>query len=135
MPDLKQALVYTKPNGCKDASADPERIAAWWKEYRDANIGLATGEVNGIPVSDIDRNHSEGVDGEETLKEMERDLGPLPPTAEALTPNGGRHLYFKYPSVREIGIALKANGVEVIRTAKERLLLLPVPGRGWMGYQ
>ena len=54
MPDLKQALVYTKPNGCKDA---------WWKEYPDANIGLATGEVNGIPVPDIDRNHAEGERG------------------------------------------------------------------------
>ena len=128
MPDLKQALVYTKPNGlrprwaifplrekapavsaekdghgCKDATADPERVAAWWKEYPDANIGLATGKVNGILVLDIDRNHAEGVDGEETLKDLERELGPLPPTVEALTPNGGRHLYFRYPVGRNIG--------------------------------
>ena len=128
MPDLKDALVYTKPNGlrppwavfplrgktpavsaekgghgCKDASADPDTVAAWWKEYPGANIGLATGKANGILVLDIDRNHADGVDGEETLKEMERELGPLPPTVEALTPNGGRHLYFKYPEGRDIG--------------------------------
>ncbi len=127
MPELKDALVYTKPNGlrprwavfplngkalavsrekgghgCHDASADPEKVAAWWREYPRANIGLATGKVNGLVVIDVDRGHADGVDGEETLKDLEEKLGPLPHTVEALTPNGGRHLYFRYPSDRQI---------------------------------
>ena len=47
---------------------------------------------------DVDKNHTPGVDGEETLKELEAKLGPLPETVEVLTPSGGRHLYFKYPA-------------------------------------
>ena len=145
MPELKDALVYTKPNGlrprwavfplngkapavsrekgghgCHDASADPEKVAAWWREYPRANIGLATGKANGLVVIDVDRGHADGVDGEETLKDLEEKLGPLPHTVEVLTPNGGRHLYFRYPSDRQIasraaradfpGVDIRADG-------------------------
>ena len=135
MPELRYALTYTKPNGlrpswavfplrgkipavsrekgghgCLDATADQDIIAAWWKEYPNANIGLATGEKNGILVIDIDRNHGDGTDGEETLLDLIEKFGPLPPTVEALTPNGGRHLYFRYPQGYDIGIHKAPSG-------------------------
>ena len=110
-------------HGWKDASSDPKQIEKWWKQYPDANIGIATGEVNGLVVIDVDRNHGDGsVDGEETLKLLEEKLGSLPDTVEALTPGGGRHLYFRYPAGFDIrsraadahdlwpGIDVKANG-------------------------
>ena len=34
-------------NGCKDATTDAAQIKAWWQKYPNANIGLATGSVNG----------------------------------------------------------------------------------------
>ena len=126
MAKLTDALVYTVPNGlrqpwaifplrgklpairnghgCLDATTDKDTITQWWAKYPNANIGIATGEKNGILVLDIDRNHGNDIDGAETLEDLEKDLGKLPDTVEALTPNGGRHLYFKYPAGYDISI-------------------------------
>ena len=126
MPKLNDALIYTRQNGkrppwaifplrgkfpaikgghgCLDATTDTEIITRWWNEYQNANIGIATGEKNGILVIDVDRNHGNGVDGEESLHDLEDKYGKLPDTVEVLTPNGGRHLYFKYPTGYHIGI-------------------------------
>ena len=40
-------------NGFKDASSDPDTIAAMWGD-REYNIGLATGAVSGVWVFDVD---------------------------------------------------------------------------------
>ena len=85
-------------HGVSDATKDPAQVAAWWTAKPGANIGVACGQINGFIVLDVDKNHTPGVDGEETLKELEAKLGPLPETVEVLTPSGGRHLYFKYPA-------------------------------------
>ena len=125
MPDVRAALVYTKRNGlrppwaifplrgkypaikgghgCLDATADPDTITQWWTQYPNANIGLATGDKNGIVVIDVDVGHDPGIDGTETLRDLERDMGKLPDTVEQQTPNGGRHLFFKYPTGCIIG--------------------------------
>ena len=129
MPRLNDALVYTMPNGkrpawaifplrgkfpavskekgghgCLDATTDTETITKWWTEYPNANIGIATGTVNGLIVIDVDVNHGNDTDGTETMRDMEKELGKLPNTVEALTPNGGRHLFFRYPNGYDIGI-------------------------------
>ena len=114
-------------HGCLDATHENDTVKAWWSDYKKANIGIATGGAHGIVVIDIDRNHTPGVDGEETLKELETKLGPLPETAEVLTPNGGRHLYFSYPAGYNIrnaeggqqkppipGIDIRGNGGYVV---------------------
>lgn len=90
-------------HGCLDATTDKDQINKWWTEYPRANIGVATGTGNGFIVLDVDRGHDESVDGTETLRELEHKIGKLPDTVEALTPNGGRHLYFKYPEGVQIG--------------------------------
>lgn len=118
---LQAALTYTQANGArepwaifpltpggkvptagshgfKDATTDRAQIVEWWTKTPDANIGIATGERNGFIVIDSDQNHEPGVDGEETIRGLESTLGPLPDTVTALTPNGGIHRYFKYPS-------------------------------------
>ena len=42
------------PNGCKDASTDPEQIERWQKQFTNCNWGIATGTISGISVVDID---------------------------------------------------------------------------------
>lgn len=109
-------------NGCLDATTDREKIISWWKKYPYANIGIATGEINGFVVIDVDRGHDDGIDGADTLRELEHKMGALPDTVEALTPNGGRHLFFKYPGGQNIrntegiapGIDIRANGGYVV---------------------
>ena len=54
-------------NGCKDATTDSKQIMEWWTKYPHANIGLATGEANGLIVIDVDIKHHEGKYGDESL--------------------------------------------------------------------
>jgi hypothetical protein len=78
------------PNGLLAATTDPENIKQWWSANQDYNIGIATGETSGVWVLDID-----GDEGEATLRALETEHGALPPTVEAITGGGGRHLYFR----------------------------------------
>ena len=80
-------------HGLKDATRDPNRIAAWWGQWPDANVMAVTGAVAGIWVLDIDPDNG----GAKTLAELEVTHGTLPPTVEVLTGGGGRHLYFRHP--------------------------------------
>ena len=41
-------------HGFTDASTDLNRVAAWWRRWPQANIGLATGRPCGFDVLDID---------------------------------------------------------------------------------
>ena len=50
-PKSKEPLT---PGGFKDASNDPDKIRAWWRQYPNANIGIATGEISGLMVVDVD---------------------------------------------------------------------------------
>lgn len=84
--------VPATPHGCKDATTDPEQVAAWWDGIHLYNVGIAT--VSGIVVLDVDINHNAGKFGDETLEELERQYGPLPDTWMCLTGGGGIHYYF-----------------------------------------
>ena len=83
----------TTRHGLKDASKDDTLLEKWWKRRPDANIGVKTGSDSGIVVVDVDPRHG----GDETLDELLREHGKLPPTVEALTGGGGRHLIFAHP--------------------------------------
>jgi hypothetical protein len=74
-------------HGLKDASRDDERILGWWDGKMDCNVGVATGQVSGVIVLDVD-----GVDGAASLAT----LGPLPPTWRSAT-GRGEHLWFRHP--------------------------------------
>ncbi len=77
-------------HGFKDATSDEEEIAKLFRTG-DENIGIATGE--GLFVLDVDRK--EGLpDGMTSLESLMKQHEPLPVTATAMTPSGGRHYYF-----------------------------------------
>jgi hypothetical protein len=97
--------------GHKDATDNPDRIAAYWSRCPDANIGLATGARNGITVLDVDPRNG----GDRSLERLEEQYGPLPLTRRARSGSGGWHIYFQYlPDVRnsasEIGAGLDIKG-------------------------
>ncbi len=80
-----------------------------------ANIGVSC-DVSGLLVLDIDPRDG----GDETLAELIKQHGELPPTLEVRTGGGGRHLYFEHPGdkrgfVKKIGpgVDVKANGYVV----------------------
>jgi hypothetical protein len=75
-------------HGFKDASADPEQIAAWWSKYPTANIAMPTGEVSGMAVVEKDADTPEALAIWRTL--------PDGPTAKSGRASGeGRHRYLK----------------------------------------
>jgi Bifunctional DNA primase/polymerase, N-terminal/Primase C terminal 1 (PriCT-1) len=78
-------------HGFLDATVSPATIREWWSLIPDANIGLATGNVSGVFVVDID-----SPEAETALHKLEAELGILPSTVESIT-GKGRHLFFRYP--------------------------------------
>lgn len=97
------------PRGVKDATKDPVVIQHWWRRWPWANIGVATGRVSGFWVLDVDTDTG----GDESLRELVVEHGPLPDTVEQLTGGGGRHILFRWPG-RPVGnrVAL-APGMDV----------------------
>lgn len=95
-PNDKRPLIPKSEGGrgCHDATLDIETIEGWWKRCPKANVGIATGPISGIWVLDIDPFTSEMA--ADWIKAMEERHGPLPPTPEAKTLKGGRHLVFKW---------------------------------------
>jgi hypothetical protein len=84
--------------------ARDDEIEAWYRRWPRANVGIVTGAVSGIVVLDVDPGHG----GADSLTEIEATHARLPPTVEAVTGGGGRHLYFLHPrgTVRnKVGLA------------------------------
>jgi hypothetical protein len=92
-------------NGCKDATTNEETITGWWSAVPEANICIATGAKSGVWVLDID-----GEEGEASLREIESRMGQLPPTVEAITGGGGRHLFFKLPDFDDAPVIRNSAG-------------------------
>jgi hypothetical protein len=82
--------------GVHGASSDATAVAAKWREFPGADIGLACGTVSGIWVLDVD-----GDEGAASLADLERQHGPLPATAWQMT-GKGRHYFFALPEGVEI---------------------------------
>jgi hypothetical protein len=104
------------PHGVSDASADLDLIDAWWTEYPNANIGIATGAASGIDVLDEDPRHA----GDQSIADLEAEHERLPATVECLT-GSGRHRYFRHtPGLRcsnggiAAGIDFKTTGGYVV---------------------
>jgi hypothetical protein len=85
VPNQKQPLCE---HGLCDASRDPDRIRAWWKQWPQANIAIV---ANGLCIIDIDpgANGWPGPERAATIKALR------PPVVR--TPRAGVHLYFKRP--------------------------------------
>ena len=79
-------------NGFKNATTDEAKIRSWWGAHPEYNVGIACG--NGLAVIDIDLDEAEGENGFATVVAWEREHGPLPETARALTGDNGMHLFY-----------------------------------------
>jgi len=73
--------------------ADATEIGDWFWRWPHANIAVVTGSQSHLVVLDIDPLHG----GAESLDDAEESEGCLPPTIEATTGSGGRHVYFAHP--------------------------------------
>ena len=89
-------------NGFKDATTDPDQVAAWWTATPDANIGAPTGVT--FDVVDLDyRVRSDGTaekNADPTLQLL-RDGGFLHGSiGEATTRHGGVHYFYPASGLR-----------------------------------
>jgi hypothetical protein len=108
-PCIARMKVPAIKGGFYAATTNPETIKRYWRRS-DCNIGIRTGAASGFWVFDTD-----GDEGEASLRRLESEHGSLPPTREAISGGGGRHLWFKYtgpvPSkAGQIGIGLDTRG-------------------------
>lgn len=101
------------PGGFKAATKDAGQARKWWTQWPDANIGMATGAVSGFSILDVDKK--DGIDGWETLRQLEETHGKLPVTRQVTTPRGGAHLWFAHQegwhcSTSKLGPCLDTRG-------------------------
>ena len=90
----KHPIPELVPRGVKQATTSRVVIRAWWAYAPLANPALATGEASGVIVLDVDGDHG----GFDSLRQLEEQHGPLPPTQRVKT-GSGEHLYFRYPNI------------------------------------
>jgi Bifunctional DNA primase/polymerase, N-terminal/AAA domain/Primase C terminal 1 (PriCT-1) len=100
----KHPIGQLVPRGLLDATTDPEKIRTWWAAFPRANVAIRTG--GDFFVLDIDPQRG----GDDTLGRLEEINGPLPPTREALTGGGGRHLHFATRNGQKIRSAANVLG-------------------------
>ncbi len=80
----------------------PEEVAAWWKRWPNANVGIALGSVSGLVGLDAD-----GAEGEQLIERFGG--GVLTPCAMFMTPGGGCRFLFQIPA----GEMVPSRGVSV----------------------
>lgn len=117
----KHPLGELVPRGLHQATREPLIIQEWWRRYPTANVAIATG--NGLAVVDTDMK--DGVSGEDTLKNWERQYGKLPETLMCLTGGGGIHRYFIYPKDIKIQSRVNVLGAKVDVRADGGYVLAP----------
>ena len=112
-------------HGWEDASTDPEQVEKWWSKHPEANIGIATGEINSILVIDVDIKPEQDKHGDQSLDELIQELGELPKSWEATTGTGGRHLYFRYPNGYSIKNSASTLGKDIDVRANGGYIVAP----------
>lgn len=100
------------------ASCDPERVRAWWVDpvlgvEQDYNIGIATEFYGDGALIVVDVDNKGNKRGDETILGLELSGNDLPPTLEAATPTGGRHLFYRTPHACKQGAGVLGVGVDI----------------------
>jgi Bifunctional DNA primase/polymerase, N-terminal/Primase C terminal 2 (PriCT-2)/Family of unknown function (DUF5906) len=109
---------------------DPAEVKRDWRQWPQANIGLPTGNVNGIFVVETDTRKAHPTlktDGAAGLAGLEAEHSPLPATLIAVSPTGSVHYYFNHPGVLHPG-----DGVWIKNSASEIATGVDVRGDGGM---
>lgn len=75
-------------SGLNDATTDPDQVAAWWRKWPDANIGLATGGNKRLVILDVDQP--------DAIHALPADLAPTY-TTQTGRAGGGRHHWYHAP--------------------------------------
>lgn len=108
--DCQSSAKHPKINGGhRAASTDPKQITDWWRQWPEANLGIATGAAAGFFVLDVDPRNL----GDESLAELQRKYGELPETIRSFTGGGGQHLFFKLPTDRPIKSGTPFQGIDI----------------------
>jgi len=106
-------------HGLTDATTDENTVSTWWEfDFRCSNVGIRTGQESGLVVLDVDPRHG----GDESLRQLEAQYGPLPETPTVLSGGGGKHLYFQHPgfyvrsgsNVLGVGLDIKGDGAAIV---------------------
>lgn len=97
-----------------------DQIAAWWRDYPEANVAIVTGSVSGITVIDIDT-----AEGSEVIEDLSPDSMVCP---TALSPRG-KHLYFRHCP----GIANKARSLAGCDVRNDGGYIIAPPSRNGRG--
>lgn len=99
----------------KLGTTNPAQIQAWWNQWPEANVAIATGKDSNLLVLDVDIDEEKGTDGPATLANLEQQYGHCPHTIEVFTGRGGRHLYFQYPKGHEVrnSVGLLGPGLDI----------------------
>lgn len=107
--------------------ASEAEVREWWTRWPDAWIGLALG-----PVSDLVRIDADGAGAVQQLQQ----LGELPPTAEFVTPSGGRGWLYQCPPglVKSCVPWTGSNAHEEVRLQSRGAYTVvpPSPGYQWV---
>lgn len=117
-------------HGFHDASLDHDQIVAWWRQWPDAQIGVACG-ASGLCVIDLDIG--ERKDGVATFAVLCQEHGEDWCGLKASTPRGGRHLVFLAPTP-PIGCSTDVRpGIDVRGDGGYVVVPSPAsPGREWI---
>jgi hypothetical protein len=99
----------------------PEKLTEYWQKFPDSEVCFITGNVSGRIVVEIDPRHG----GNESLAELEAELGILPATQTVITGrgDGGTHLHYACPKGKKIQSCDLAPGVEI--KAEGKMCVLP----------
>jgi hypothetical protein len=109
-----------------NATTDPEKLKFWFSfNYTGSedppNIGMVCGQRSGIFVLDVDQKHG----GLESFAELEKELGPIPPTPRQRTGSGGLHILVRYPGqITKNKIGKLAPGID-FRTDGGQIVVAP----------
>lgn len=103
-PNSKEPAIKGWPD---EATSDPAKVGAWWKENEDYNIGIHT---KGLLVVDLDVKDG-GPETWRDLVESQEILGEAPPdTMTTRTPSGGLHHLFSLTPGTEVGNSVRTFG-------------------------
>jgi hypothetical protein len=86
-------------HGFKEATIDPELIKEWWQEDPAYNVAIATGEISGLFVLDVDEKPGR------TLEDALAGFPALPDCPTVRTGGGGLQFFFSFPQGSTLSIS------------------------------